>query len=319
MDHDAWRPGRYESLGPLGRTILPAYVGLALPLVVALACYFDDSNSGDLQIHVVGGYLAPVKVWDEQFAPAWNKVLRNAPYPISEFKASACLSGDKEFRAWTMEQREQLISDLVSVILDTRIWVGISAAFMWPGTPDATSPKIRKWRRRLEKDAYKICVGYCLSDSLSICRVLHETNTVPDIDEILPVIDHKKKFSQIVSRNFDLILRDFTPEIAAKIARPIERDSKLLVPLQAADLLAHETLLEVVNRCEGNPPSKTLERLLGGRTRYASKCFYLPPADLYHFMLDYGQRPKSKVGTIFSAGMPGGPELRTKGQWRIDD
>ena len=125
MNPNAWYPNCYEALGPVGRAILPLHVGRGLPPVVALVCYFDESF--DEQIHVVGGYLADVDLWDRVFAPKWNEIIANAPHPITEFKASDCRNGRREFASpGTKKERDQITIELVSVIRDTPLYAGVS-------------------------------------------------------------------------------------------------------------------------------------------------------------------------------------------------
>lgn len=53
-----------------------------------LSGYSDDSRTGG--IYVMADYLSISEMWDEVFAPSWKRVLEEAPYPVTELKASDC-------------------------------------------------------------------------------------------------------------------------------------------------------------------------------------------------------------------------------------
>lgn len=303
---NAWTPGRYDTLGPVGRAILPLHVGRSLPPVVALACYFDESF--DQQIHVVGGYLAEVDLWDRVFVPAWNKALRNAPHPISEFKASDCETGRREFaQPWTEEQRYQLMDEMISVILNVPLCAGVSAAFVWPGNPDPGSRKAKKWRRQTAQLGYAESVGVCLGQAVWLGGQLSDT------DSIQPVLDEREGFSEAVALSFANVRQFIGPELAAKVMFPISRGSKELVPLQAADLIAYETFKEVKARFDNIKPRRQLVRLVSGNTPYISRCLAMPDIPWWNLLRAMGKRPMPTEHTLFKRGVP----LRAPGHWGV--
>lgn len=294
---------------------MPLQIERDLSTVISLACYFDDSiTQPDLQIHVVAGYIAPAWCWERDFAPAWKRIIDNAPHPISEVKTADCRGGYGEFkRPWTKEQRDKLIRDCITVIQDTPCLIGLASAFIWPGTPDpATQKKKRtKDRKFVQTKAYQVCVGYCLDDAIKLCM------EGLAVDEIQPVIDRKAKFARIVSDNFDLILKSLPAEFAEKIAPPVHLDSKEILPLQAADLFAHETLREVCARCDEKEPRRDLIRLLSAGV-YGGRVFVMPPHDLYNLIKLTGKKVKPSKEILFESDR-GRVKLRTQGQWRVDD
>jgi hypothetical protein len=278
-----------------------------------VTCYFDDSATGDLQIGVVAGYVAPVEVWDALFAPAWNRVLRDeGPTALSEFKAADCASGEEEFKGWSKEQRRSLVVELVSVIRSMPIYIGVGTAFFWPGKADSAGDKreVRRWRRRMETRSYGMCVGQCLGDALGI------TLSLDGIESVQPVLDEKRKFSEIVAKNFGVVKKWIPGGHADKVSFPIEGNSKRLVPLQAADLLAYETMKEVVNRCRGQerPPRKALVQLHSGRTPYIARIYEMPHLPLYNLYRELKAKPKPLLYTLFRSGQP----IRSSGTWGID-
>lgn len=266
-------------------------------------CYFDDSF--DEQIHVVGGYLAPSEIWEQVFAPAWRKVIDDAPHPITEFKSSGSRLRRGEFSSWTVEEVEGLTAQLVSVILSTPLYAGVSAAFIWPGNPDPTSPRVTRWRRQAAREGYKQCIRFCLGNALSL------SNHLPETEKIRLVFDKRVKFFRAMQVSFDKVMEIMGPELGRKVKPPVMSDSKEVAPLQAADLLAYETFREVVARMEDSPPSNILERLMAGRTPYVSVCIATP-------LLAKGATGRlptsARVQTLFKRGKP----LRAAGNWECE-
>lgn len=264
------------------------------------ACYFDESCNE--QIHVVGGYLAPSEIWEQVFTPAWRKVMDDAPHPISEFKSSDSRSRNGEFTSWTVEEVEGLTAQLASVILDTPLYAGVSAVFIWPGDPEPTSPKVTRWRKQAAREGYKQCIRFCLGKAISL------SNHLPETEKIRLVFDKRVKFSQAMRVSFEKVIELIGSDLTNKVNPPVMSDSKETAPLQAADLLAYETFREVIARMEGWPPSKVLETLLAGRTPYVSECIATP---LLAKGATGGLPTSALVQILFKRGKP----LRAPGHW----
>lgn len=271
--------------------------------MLSLACYFDDS--GDEQIHVVGGYLANLEVWDDLLAPAWNDALRTGPRPISEFKASDCRNGVGEFGPpWTREDRQKLMVDLVSILTEMPLLAGVSSAFFWPGVVDPGQRNISRARHRVAKSSYGMNVGMCLAAAFDLCQAL------PGVSVIQPVFDRGKFFERVI-KNFDTVRKHLNREWAAKLASPVE-EIYSLPALQAADLLAHETYKEIVSRCDGRAPSRALERLfIESKTPYLARILAMPPLAEYDAARKRGERPRPTPHLLFGRGR----DLRAPGNW----
>jgi hypothetical protein len=274
--------------------------------VVALACYLDDSF--DQQVHVVAGYLGEVEIWKRVFTPAWNEIISGAPHPITEFKASDCRIGRGEFGPpWTKEERDDLASRLVSLIVDTPSYAGVAAAFLWPGNPDPASPRVGKHRRSMEQIGYGISIGRCFAHAFWLSSQAREA------DSVQPIIDNRKTFFNRVTSNYDYILKQMQPDAAKKMQFPMSGDSKDHAPLQAADLFAHETFREVIARREDRPPSQELERLFSGHTPYVAQCIAMPHHLVWNLLRPLGVKLKPTEHILFKRGRP----LRAPGNWYV--
>jgi|SRR5579859_3522260 len=249
--------GRTRSLGPLTDAIRPLYVGRPYPLVTALVGYFDDSREGG--IFAVAGYLADVETWDSVLTPEWWSTLHSMPRRVSEFKASDCRQGVEEFKLWPQEERIELTTKLVSVLAGPKYssLCGVGAAFRFPPIPPELDQEFKEM-------AYTICLGAVVGSSLAMAN-LRKLG-----DSIRFVFDVQRKMEGIAQEMYigvrERIIRDlqYKIEIAHRISF---EDSEKLPPLQAADLLAHETYKELKNQDESPPRvrSMALRRLLEGK------------------------------------------------------
>jgi hypothetical protein len=253
--------------------------------VVALAGYFDDSKNSEGLI-AMGGYLAPVDIWDTQFTPRWEQVLRGAPHPLREFKATDCQNAKREFDLpWTAAERVELTANLVSVVVDpAHMVLGIGAATKVDYSK-ATTPKAR---RKLDRWGYLWCL-------ISVVRTsLNFAHQVLGDDHIQFVFDEQDDMASRAHRMFPIVLQWIQPHLRDRVRRPHFAPSHLLAPLQAADLLAYETFREVKNR-ECEPPIKertALRRLVEGAPHRAE---FLQPDVIW------GIREERKAGKVLSA------------------
>jgi len=274
------RPGRSQSLGQVGRAILPLYLARRLPLVAAVACYFDESF--DVEVHVVAGYVALVETWDESFAPEWNEEIGKATKRIREFKAGDCRQGNGEFKNWTRAERDRLTRSLVNVICHNRILAGFAAAVVFPGIG-----RSRKDRAAVEQIAYGIGIGMCFCRCLSVLTKIGAELDRSGLrvrigqDEIQLFMDHREGFYKRALSNFEFAKKYVGEHLCASIPPPAPGNSLKTPALQAADLLAYEVRKEVRNRMQRRGVSVALERLLSAHP-HVSVCLHGPDLEEYN-------------------------------------
>jgi hypothetical protein len=87
------------------------------------------------------------------------------------------------------------------------------------------------------------------------------------------VFDDEERLRHRARTVFEIGLSEY-PQLRGRVRAPLFVDSKTHLPLQAADLLAHETYKEVRNRaCQPpRPVSQALSRLVTGRMHVAHYC-----------------------------------------------
>jgi len=255
---------RHRGSGPLSRALVPLYPGKRLPLVVALAGYFDDSKNANEGIFAVAGYLSTVELWDEGFAPAWQAVLDSAPHPLAEFKAADCRHKCEQFEGWTKSECDAITERFVSVIVGQAIpdVVGIGAAVHIENFSEI--PK--EQRDRFERFAYLLCFGAVIH---GVCQL--SAKYVED-DDIRMIFDEQDELESRARAVFEDV-RGLVPEnLRSQVHKPLFEPSHRVLPLQAADLLAYETYKEMKNRAEipVRPVSMALQRLVEGKLHAAS-------------------------------------------------
>jgi hypothetical protein len=243
--------------------------------VVAIAAYFDDS--WEANTFAMAGYVGSAPMWDTQFSPTWWNVINAAPHTIKEFKTANCRQMAGEFRAklgWTRAECDALTRDLVSVIVESPgSLFGIGAAVTFTDD-DLRDKTFLSEVRNLPFDVLKVrafnfartwCASIVAYDALRLAE-RHLGG-----DRIHIIYDQGSDRQWKMHSMFDTLRGMVRPDYAARISPPQFLPSHECAPLQAADLLAHETFKEMKNRSE-NPPrtrSKALARLTAGQPHVA--------------------------------------------------
>lgn len=221
--------------------------------MATVVSYLDESFSTNA--YVVAGYVASRSTWDDHFVPAWQAVLGDAG--IEEFKSSDARHQRGVFRTWTREAVNRLTARFVDVILHScpnSDMVGIGFAFLgWdPGD------------RAVNRALYGMSAGIVYYELL---KLLTHRRFNADLEIVM---DERDKFYEKMQESFDVVRTLIQDRMLGKARPPIPADSKTVLPLQAADVLAYEIRKEVLNRVAGRPVSTALERLVSGRFHSAS-------------------------------------------------
>ncbi|MGB6875782.1 MAG: DUF3800 domain-containing protein, partial [Candidatus Acidiferrales bacterium] len=200
--------------------------------------YWDESGTdpgtgtkskSDMPILLVGGYLAHVREW-ESFEARWKTILKREGLTL--FHMVTFVNLQKPYGSWTEERRESVINELLDVIADCpRVWVA------WAIEIDAYM-EIIKARNLLETDitrAYHICAKRCMETIHSLAFV---AGYAP---KILHIFDKGNSAWPSFEPSFTDEMLD-----ALNILHPIAQSKTDVVPLQAADILAHQVAKNVL-------------------------------------------------------------------------
>lgn len=252
-----------------------------------LQAFTDDSASeiGDRRLFMAG-YLNRAEKW-ALFSDAWDEELRGTP-SIEYFKTSEAYQFEGQFKGWKEDARDEKMRGLVRVI---RHFKPLSFEFsvnreqhsrlLKPISPRGFSP-------------YFDCVFGVVA---SVTRyVASQGGNIP-IDFIF---DQQDGVSADISLAFDEMIKSLPRKARRLISgTPVFKNDKLVLPLQAADMLAGHIRREY----EACPPPARL-----------------PMADLLrnsdgHLMS--GIEEEHIVGLAEKFGkIPGMPVAQTKVQWR---
>ena len=296
--------------------------------MAALTFYSDESF--DEQLYVVAGYLGETAVWEQVFTPKWSEIISCAPHPISEFKASDCQGRRGEFASWTREECDALTKQLVDLIIATCATGGcggFATALVFPGIIDgsqASKAQRQAWRRNLEQVGYGRCLGLTYSDALDVGAQYVEARSAAAVEagnpanepcgaDVQPIFDRKEGFTQRVLLNFQTVCDYLGPDRAKRLCTPLPGDSHQLAPLQAADLLAFETLKEVWNRCESRRVRTALNRLVT-EGHHRAFCLLFPPLEQVRRHHQAGQQAPMSTARLYPLGGP----VRAPGCWGVD-
>lgn len=254
---------RSRIMGPSSQSIAGCYPGRPFSTVAVVVVYSDAAYQGG--IVAVAGYLGAFDEWNALFVPAWRGMLADPGWPteVKEFKASDCRNGGGAFQdemGWTAADRHRLMVEAVKVITATPVeMVGLGAAIELPPLLSHTA------LMAYERFAFFMCFQHLVQNALRVTG-----HRLPnDSDEVQFIFDEQKGYEGLAREMFRKA-RDSVPgvDVRHRVSDPLFGKSHKLIPLQAADLLAHETYKEVKNLREGRKLSGALRALVKGRAHY---------------------------------------------------
>lgn len=206
-----------------------------------LEAYADESSREDLnpRIFVVAGWIGDGAAWRD-VEERWLEIISapSLPSVITEFHSTDCLAGQGEFKSWPPAERDALRTRLLDSLVGARIG-GVTATLTLDQTP-AEAKKTYRFR----KD-YQACLLVCMM------KLALSTATYPPRERVGFLIDEREK-GQGDLQDCRYALRTMR-EIRERIGPVAFDDSREVVPLQAADLLAHETYLQRFNELSSRP------------------------------------------------------------------
>lgn len=219
--------------------------------VLVVSCYFDDSR-GD-GVHAIAGYVGRADLWDGEFVDRWCEALSSGPRPISEYKTSHNRHLAGEFNGWTRDQANEVALNCLHVVggLEPRVF-GVGAAIYLPADEHSSPPLV------LEQVALRIAFMEILAVVLNLAQSIGAEHTVQCVCDEQPGLQGLLQDTFAKAREF--AMRD----APCRISHLQFEDSKEVLPLQAADILAYETRKDVLNRMEQpqRPRSRALRYLV---------------------------------------------------------
>jgi hypothetical protein len=136
--------------------------------------------------------------------------------------------------------------------------IGLGAAIELPPIQGAES------QFEYERFAFFMCFEQVIQNALNITKL---ALTAGD-DTVQFIFDEQPGYQGVAVQQFEQARAAVQVGLRHRVPPPQFASSLTALPLQAADLLAHETYKEVKGRKEGRPFSGALRALIAGRQHY---------------------------------------------------
>jgi hypothetical protein len=234
-----------------------AYLADGQGEVAVIRMFVDESGVHDDSPCVsVAGYVSRPLKW-RKFTRHWKQVLR--PSKIEIFHATDCAGLHGEFKGWTVEKRDKLVTQLLPIIPQYAFGYTVALKLSEVEKALETRPELREFHR----DPYASCFMWML---LSFLTDLDERTT----GEARPiaVVHEVNDFKKSATDAFDYV-RDTHPLGHLLLSLTFGTKQKF-VPLQAADTLAYEAARRI--RFQDGPERRSLTALNTGE-RISFKSF----------------------------------------------
>ena len=197
-------------------------------VLVMLTAYMDDSGSeGTGPVFVLAGYAAPIKVW-KAFSSEWEQTLAKPP-ALPYFKMREARRLHDCFEGWSEKERDQRIAELSGVISKQPIISGLVLVMSWADFRQAKAehPEVTDCR------PYDMLFHGLMATTT---RLLVEERSREPIEY---VFDEQEGAGERAILTYKQI-RSVLPPAQANlvVGSPRMENDKIVLPLQAADLLA---------------------------------------------------------------------------------
>jgi len=193
---------------------------------VAASFWIDDSGKHGPPVYVLGGYGGNVHLWTE-FADAWQQILRQPdPAPLTYLKAEEAFSLRGQFEGWDKKDRDERLLAFARLIEQYQL-TSVEAVIRY----DDFDELIKQNRGPFK--APPVFGVTCILTAL-----LYAMSNFPNPYEMDFFFDNDSVRQGDLDRAYNLVHSEHK-ELAPYLPnRPIMRDDKRWMPLQAADLYA---------------------------------------------------------------------------------
>ncbi|MEX0809930.1 MAG: DUF3800 domain-containing protein [Dongiaceae bacterium] len=266
----------------------PARIRGAKPLAVFQA-YIDDSMSHEGQKKLVlAGYINTAECW-ASFSDAWQWELRQSP-AIAYLKMSEANYLTGEFSGWRPSERDNKIQRLAKVIRDSK-----------PASihSSVSSVDVNNIIKPVAPYGFSSPYFYCFQ-AIMIPLAIHQSKMGDEVRVPIEFIfDEQGGLGDEARALYKMIRSDLSQELQGLLSvEPIFRDDKLVMPLQAADVLAWN----IRRHCQSGDPERFMipDYLADGGP---------------HMAIDYTPQDLQRFADGF-VGVPGAKDLADKTKWK---
>ncbi len=208
---------------------------------MVVRAYIDES-AGQHQTFALGCAIAKGTDWT-WINRDWKRCLERKNWElkragrkcISRYHASDCESRHGEFEGWSIAEKKLFIAELLSIL--NRFHIHILGITLDRAELSETYPAIKQ--SYIDRESY---AGLAWLLFPEIVREAHRLDTRPAVK----IVYEHGEVSQHMMNTFDRWKSSHLPD--AQIFDSIEKDTWKVLPLQAADLIAFETMKDRDNR-----------------------------------------------------------------------
>ena len=194
---------------------------------MTLQAYIDDSSSDEGEHRLfLAGYVNTADRWMD-FSKAWEEALKEYP-AIEYFKMSEAQSMRGQFYGWAENNRDAKVQRLAGIVKAHAGWTIQSSVSKKECTRllDPTVPY------GLARPYYHCFYGLIIQ----IAKFLQAMDVQIPVDFIF---DEQGEVGREAAEFYDYVKNQQIPELKALLGcRPVFKDEKVVMPLQAADMLA---------------------------------------------------------------------------------
>jgi len=178
------------------------------------------------RVFSIAGVVAPVGSWEEDFAPAWEGILRReriAHFHMTDYESRRI----EPYKSWSNEKRVSFLVELFAIIERTE---AISRAVTLD--LDAYEGLTAAQRARIGHP-YRFCGALCI---MSLSKMLQSINT---FEPVAYVFEAGDTGSGELKRTVDSLSKEKMRDLQVKSFAYGDKDE--FIQLQAADVMAYET------------------------------------------------------------------------------
>lgn len=196
-------------------------------LFFVLQAYIDDSgNNASSPVTVLAGFVASPESW-ALVSERWEAALSEGG--LAFFKMRECNALRGQFNGWDATRRDKKLMELAEIIKSGVI----ASTFAIVRRDEFLEFTARHGTPKSMRSPYFILYHGVISATLRSMRELKID------DKVDFIFDEQFKQSDVVQSGYSELVQIMEPTLLAHLGgRPIHRDDKQFLPLQAADLLA---------------------------------------------------------------------------------
>lgn len=222
--------------------------------LVVLQLYADTSGKATSAVWAAAGYIAEEKQW-KHFNKEWQRALDEAK--VSAFHATDFFNYHGEFKGWNEDPpKHEKFAKRFTAIAEKQTEVGFARGLEVEPYQRLMAPAVRGLRSAPQREMTPLmmCASKLLHDIASMWR--------PHRGPIAALFEREHGIGQAIDYFNYLQYRIRAPWTKAFVT--VETGGKELLPLQAADLLAHESWRRMKEyiKPSGRLVRKSMQRLL---------------------------------------------------------